>query len=70
VRLSERYPGLLGAGPLDERDRNALDAEARGDAAAVLAPFATQRGFAELIVVGGTAFTAAAMVANGMRDVR
>lgn len=68
VRLSERYPALLGAGPLDESDRNALDAEARGDAAVILAPFATQRGFDELIVVGGTAFTAAAMVANGMRD--
>ena len=68
VRLSERHPALLGAGPLDEHERNALEAQARSDVARVLAPYAAQRGFAELIVVGGSAFTAAAMVANGMRD--
>jgi exopolyphosphatase/guanosine-5'-triphosphate,3'-diphosphate pyrophosphatase len=42
--------------------------EARRDARLVLAAYAKHRGFDELIVVGGTAFTAAAMVANGMRD--
>jgi exopolyphosphatase/guanosine-5'-triphosphate,3'-diphosphate pyrophosphatase len=68
VRLSERHPALLGAEPLDEPARFALESEARADAAAVIAPFAQVRGVRDLIVVGGTAFTAAAMVANGMRD--
>jgi exopolyphosphatase/guanosine-5'-triphosphate,3'-diphosphate pyrophosphatase len=68
VRLSERHPALLGARVLDPADRGSLEAKARADAAAVLAPFAALRGFEELIVVGGTAFTAAAMVAGGIRD--
>jgi exopolyphosphatase/guanosine-5'-triphosphate,3'-diphosphate pyrophosphatase len=68
VRLSERHPALLGEHALDENERRALEEEARADAAGVLGPFATVRGFAELIVVGGTAFTAAAMIAGGIRD--
>ena len=68
VRLSERHPALLGARALDAAERRDLDAVARADAAAVLAPFAEMRGFGELIAVGGTVFTAAAMVAGGVRD--
>jgi exopolyphosphatase/guanosine-5'-triphosphate,3'-diphosphate pyrophosphatase len=68
VRLSERHPALLGARALSDDERRAVEAEARSDAAAVLAPFGALRGFTELIVVGGTAFTAAAMVAGGIRD--
>ncbi|HTD38434.1 MAG TPA: hypothetical protein VK669_13035 [Candidatus Limnocylindrales bacterium] len=68
VRLSERHPALLGARALDPDERRALEEEARADAAAVLAPFGSMRGFTELIAVGGTVFTAAAMVAGGVRD--
>ena len=68
VRLSERHPALLGAEPLAEPVRFALESQARADAAAVIAPFSQVREVRDLIVVGGTAFTAAAMVANGMRD--
>jgi exopolyphosphatase/guanosine-5'-triphosphate,3'-diphosphate pyrophosphatase len=68
VRLSERYPALLGARALDIAERSVLEAAARSDAAEVLAPFASQRGFAEVIVVGGTVFTAAAMLNGGHSD--
>ncbi len=68
VRLSERHPALLGEHALGESERRALEAEARADAAMVLAPFAELRGFEELIAVGGTVFTAAAMVAGDVRD--
>ena len=68
VRLSERHPALLGARALDAGERSELEAAARTDAAAVLAPFASERGFAELIVVGGTVFTAAAMLNAGRSD--
>lgn len=68
VRLSERHPALLGARALGEDDRRALAAVARADAAAVLAPLAANRGVPELIAVGGTVFTAAAMIAGGLRD--
>ncbi len=68
VRLSERHRALLGERALDEGERRALVREARADAAAVLAPYAEARGFGDLIVVGGTAFTAAAMIAGGVRD--
>jgi exopolyphosphatase / guanosine-5'-triphosphate,3'-diphosphate pyrophosphatase len=68
VRLSERHPALLGARALADDELHTVEAEARADAASVLAPFAALRGFGELIVVGGTAFTAAAMVAGGIRD--
>ncbi len=68
VRLAERHPALLGARALGDGERRALDAAARADVAAVLGPYGTVRGFAELIAVGGTVFTAAAMVAGGLRD--
>lgn len=68
VRLSERHPALLGARALDENERRALEEEARADAAGVLAPFAAERGFIEVIAVGGTVFTAAAMIADGVND--
>jgi exopolyphosphatase/guanosine-5'-triphosphate,3'-diphosphate pyrophosphatase len=65
VRLSERHPALLGGRALATGERRALETEARADAAAILAPFAAERGFAELIAVGGTVFTAAGMLAGG-----
>lgn len=68
VRLSERHPALLGARALEPDERGAVEREARADAATVLARFGTERGFTELIAVGGTVFTAAAMIAGGVRD--
>ena len=68
VRLSERHPALLGARVLNVPERAELESEARADAAAVLAPFGAERGFAHLIAVGGTVFTAAAMVTGGLAD--
>ena len=68
VRLSERHPALLGARALAEDERRALEGRARADAATVLQPLAANRGIPELIAVGGTVFTAAAMIAGGVRD--
>jgi exopolyphosphatase/guanosine-5'-triphosphate,3'-diphosphate pyrophosphatase len=68
VRLSERHPALLGARALASDERRALEDEARADAATVLRPLAAMRGFTELIAVGGTVFTASAMIAGGVRD--
>jgi exopolyphosphatase/guanosine-5'-triphosphate,3'-diphosphate pyrophosphatase len=68
VRLAERHPALLGTRALSSDERRALDDEARADAAAVLAPLAAWRGLTELIVVGGTVFTASAMIAGGVHD--
>jgi exopolyphosphatase/guanosine-5'-triphosphate,3'-diphosphate pyrophosphatase len=34
----------------------------------VLAPFGAERGFVEVIAVGGTVFTAAAMIGDGVND--
>lgn len=68
VRLSERHRALLGARALDAAQRGEVEAAAREDAAYVLRPLAELRGFDELIGVGGTLFTAAAMVADGLRD--
>ena len=68
VRLSERHPALLGARALAGAERRTLEAAARADAAAVLEPFGALHDFAELIAVGGTVFTAAAMIAGGVRD--
>jgi exopolyphosphatase/guanosine-5'-triphosphate,3'-diphosphate pyrophosphatase len=69
VRLSERHPALMGAGALDVGERSALIARARADAAAVLAPLAPLGPIRNLVAVGGTAFTAAAMVAQApLRD--
>ncbi|MDQ6943472.1 MAG: hypothetical protein M3169_13280 [Candidatus Eremiobacteraeota bacterium] len=68
VRLSERHPALLGARALDADERRALANEARADAAAVLRPFEPVRDFTSLIAVGGTVFTASAMIAGGVHD--
>jgi exopolyphosphatase/guanosine-5'-triphosphate,3'-diphosphate pyrophosphatase len=68
VRLAERHRELLGAQALDERERRALEEQARADADGVLRPLGKVRGFEELVAVGGTVFTAAAMVADGLRD--
>lgn len=69
VRLAERHPALLGAVALAPPERERVLAAARADAAAVLAPFARAPRPARLIVVGGSAFTAAAMVAAApLRD--
>ncbi len=68
VRLAERHPALLGARALPPGERRRLEAEARADAAAVLGPYGQVRGFDELIAVGGTVFTASAMIAGGVRD--
>jgi exopolyphosphatase / guanosine-5'-triphosphate,3'-diphosphate pyrophosphatase len=68
VRLSERHPALLGARALDEPERRAVEHEARADASAVLQPYARMRDVRELIAVGGTVFTAAAMIAGGVPD--
>ena len=68
VRLAERHRELLGANALRGDERQAVERAARADAAAVLQPFSGFRDFEELIVVGGTAFTAAAMIAGGVRD--
>jgi exopolyphosphatase/guanosine-5'-triphosphate,3'-diphosphate pyrophosphatase len=69
VRLAERYPALLGAGALDATTRAATVAAARADIRATLAPYATAPRPDDVIVVGGTAFTAAAMVSeSGERD--
>jgi exopolyphosphatase / guanosine-5'-triphosphate,3'-diphosphate pyrophosphatase len=69
VRLTERHPALMGARALDERARAGLIARARADAAAVLAPLAPEGPLHEVVAVGGTAFTAAAMVAQApLRD--
>ncbi len=68
VRLSERHPALLGGRALEPEERRALEREARADATTVLQPFRAMRGVAELIAVGGTVFTAAAMIAGGVRD--
>jgi exopolyphosphatase/guanosine-5'-triphosphate,3'-diphosphate pyrophosphatase len=64
VRLSERHPALLGARALDEAARKTLTQTAREDARSVLAPLGALRGFERLLAVGGTVFTASAMIAN------
>ena len=68
VRLSERHPTLLGARALDADERRVLVEEAGADAATVLRPLETVCDFTELIAVGGTVFTASAMIAGGVRD--
>ncbi|HEX3467872.1 MAG TPA: hypothetical protein VHT05_07340 [Candidatus Elarobacter sp.] len=68
VRLSERHPALLGARALDAAEREALKAQAAADASTVLAPMAAERGFDELIAVGGTVFTAGLMLNAGNSD--
>jgi exopolyphosphatase/guanosine-5'-triphosphate,3'-diphosphate pyrophosphatase len=69
VRLAERHPALLGARALAPPERERVLAAARADAAAVLAPYARAPRPERLIAVGGSAFTAAAMVAAApLRD--
>ena len=69
VRLAERHPALLGAVALDPAERRALLAVVYADVAAVLAPFAAAPRPDRAIVVGGSAFTAAAMIAAApLRD--
>jgi exopolyphosphatase/guanosine-5'-triphosphate,3'-diphosphate pyrophosphatase len=69
VRLSERHPALMGSEALDRPAREQLVATARADARAVLAPLAGFGPLEQLVAVGGTAFTAAAMVAQApLRD--
>ncbi len=69
VRLAERHPVLLGASALAAPARATAVAAARADIGATLAPFAAAPRPARLVVVGGTAFTAAAMIAAAdLRD--
>lgn len=68
VRLAERHKPLLGERALREDERRALEAEARKDASSILAPYGKERGFEQLIAVGGTVFTAAGMLAEGKVD--
>ncbi|GAC1423037.1 MAG: Ppx/GppA phosphatase family protein [Candidatus Velthaea sp.] len=69
VRLSERFPLLLGARALHPDEVAELESAARAQAGAVLAPLAGFNGFAELLAVGGTVFTAAAMLSGDpLRD--
>ncbi len=59
----------MGAAVLAPPERTALVAAARADAANVLGPLAALGPIGDLVAVGGTAFTAAAMVANApLRD--
>jgi exopolyphosphatase/guanosine-5'-triphosphate,3'-diphosphate pyrophosphatase len=64
VRLAERHPALLGEKALAPAERLRVLREARADAVAILAPLAAAPPPGRLIVVGGSAFTAAAMIAE------
>ena len=64
VRLSERFPALLGERALDVATRTALVTRARDAVAAILTPLQTFTSFEELVAVGGTVFTAAAMISR------
>jgi exopolyphosphatase/guanosine-5'-triphosphate,3'-diphosphate pyrophosphatase len=69
VRLAERHPALLGAAGLSPEARVLLLDEVRADIATVLEPFASAPRPQRVIAVGGSAFTAAAMIANAqLRD--
>ncbi len=69
VRLADRHPTLLGATALAPAERTALVTETRADIAAVLEPYAAAPRPDRLLAVGGTAFTAAAMIAAApLRD--
>jgi exopolyphosphatase/guanosine-5'-triphosphate,3'-diphosphate pyrophosphatase len=69
VRLAERFPALLGDRALDSPERAALVAASGRDARAILKPLAALGGFDRLLAVGGTVFTAAAMIAaDSKRD--
>ena len=64
VRLSERFPALLGERALALPERAALVESARGFAGGILAPLGAFDRFENLLAVGGTVFTAAAMIAG------
>jgi exopolyphosphatase/guanosine-5'-triphosphate,3'-diphosphate pyrophosphatase len=64
VRLSEQFPALLGEHALDRAARRALVASARAACDVVLAPLGNFEPFADLLAVGGTVFTAAAMLSG------
>lgn len=69
VRLSERHPALMGSAALDGPARAQLVASARADAHAILTPLGAFGPVPQTVAVGGTAFTAAAMVARApLRD--
>jgi len=69
VRLSERVPALLGGRALEPEEIAAVVAQASAIADAILEPLGGFRGAARLVAVGGTMFTAAAMLAqNPDRD--
>lgn len=69
VRLAERHPLLLGVVALSPAKRGRVLDAARADAAEVLAPLSAAPPAGSLIAVGGTAFTAAAMIAAApLRD--
>jgi exopolyphosphatase/guanosine-5'-triphosphate,3'-diphosphate pyrophosphatase len=69
VRLSERHPVLLGAAALDAAAREAAVDAARDDIRATLTPYDGAPRPQRLIAVGGSAFTAAAMIADApLRD--
>lgn len=62
VRLSERFPALMGKRGLDRAARRALADAARAHVRTILNPLEAFAPFDELLAVGGTVFTAAAMV--------
>ncbi len=64
VRLSERFPALLGATALDAPLRDELVAAARAHVDAILAPLGDFEPFGDLLAVGGTVFTIAAMLSG------
>ena len=64
VRLAERHPALLAGVALAPQARSALLEVVRADIAGMLAPFAQAPRPHRLIAVGGSAFTAAAMIAQ------
>ena len=69
VRLAELHPALLGARALDHPEREEVIARAQADADRALAPLQTFEPFDELLAVGGTVFTLAAMLtADPSRD--
>jgi exopolyphosphatase/guanosine-5'-triphosphate,3'-diphosphate pyrophosphatase len=64
VRLSERHPALLGEHALDATARAVLIEQTRADVDAILAPLSSFAPIDDLLAVGGTVFTAAAIVAG------
>lgn len=69
VRLSERHPLLMGERALEPAERRAEIARARATVDPILAPLGTFEPFERLLAVGGTVFTAAAMIARDpLRD--